>query len=464
MVANDLELAIDEIVRQQNIAGRRVSVGLSGGCDSVCLLEVLARIASRYEIDLTAVHVNHGISGKSDDWESFCRDLSKSLKVNFESQKVLVNLKSGRGVEETARESRYGFFSNLSTDFIFLAHHLDDQVETFFLQLLRGAGVSGLSAMPRVRTPWGFKGPKLIRPWLFVERKLIVDYATHKKLSWVEDESNLDQSLDRNFLRISVLPTISNRYPGYRNCVHRTIQNIGDSEYLIGQLGEIDKHSIMDGEPGLNLYRLSKLTDKRIINLLRYIFFENGYRYPRRNLIQEVVRQLFEAKNDSQINFIINGVCLRRYRNRLYFSENKEYGVVDFSEVWTGQEEITLPNNQGSLSFNKSFGVGLSCQKIQNKLLTVRFRKGGEKMVYGRAGAKRTLKNLFQEAGIPPWLRNSMPLIFCDGELAWIPAIGYSKKFISTNHDLSVSIRWDSLPYSKNTNLDFQYTRGHIDA
>ena len=152
MVANDLELAIDEIVRQQNIAGRRVSVGLSGGCDSVCLLEVLARIASRYEIDLTAVHVNHGISGKSDDWESFCRDLSKSLKVNFESQKVLVNLKSGRGVEETARESRYGFFSNLSTDFIFLAHHLDDQIETFLIRLSRGSGVQGLSAMKAYKT------------------------------------------------------------------------------------------------------------------------------------------------------------------------------------------------------------------------------------------------------------------------------------------------------------------------
>ena len=457
MSANALELEVDKIIRHENIAGQKVSIGLSGGCDSVCLLKVFVNLASRYEIDLTAVHVNHCISKKSDEWEVFCRDLSKSLQVGFQSEKVSVDLRSGHGLEEAARDCRYSIFSKLPVDFIFLAHHLDDQIETFFLQLFRGAGVSGLAAMPQIRTPWGEKGPKIVRPWLFIERKSIFDYAVQENLNWIEDESNHDQSLDRNFLRASVLPEISKRYPGYRDCIRRTIQNSADTDSLSRDLAEIDKKSIMDGQRGINLDRLGMLKTRRIINLLRLLFFEKGLRYPRRNLIKEIVRQLFEAKQDAQINFEINGIYLRRYRNRLYFSSSKLIKFARYRKEWLGEERIFLPGEQSFLSFNKSHGVGLDLRKIHNKVLTIEFRKGGEKMIFGGGKIKKSLKNLFQQAGIPPWVRTTTPLVFCDGDLVWIPNVGYSRSLLSKDYDLSLVIQWQSVVALQDDILDYRH-------
>ena len=228
--ADFLETVLINTITAEKIQGHSVCVALSGGCDSVTLLSIFSSIAKKYDINISALHVNHQLNTKSDDWESFCRHTSKTLNVNFIAKKVKVDVGDGLGIEAAARQARYKIFSEQSCQSIFLGHHIDDQIETFFLQLLRGAGARGLSSMPISRMPWGKNGPKIIRPWLQIKRELILDYARQNKITWVEDDSNHDESLDRNYLRRQILPKVHKKYPDYRPVIARSIKNLADSQ------------------------------------------------------------------------------------------------------------------------------------------------------------------------------------------------------------------------------------------
>src|SRR6266850_1300706 len=132
------------------VRGRRVAVGLSGGVDSVVLLDVLGRLRKDLRLALSAVHVNHQISAHAQEWEAFAKTLCQARGVALTVRRVRVP-RDGSGVEAAARKLRYEAYGGLEADFVALAHHLDDQVETFLLQLLRSAGAKGLAAMPVLR-------------------------------------------------------------------------------------------------------------------------------------------------------------------------------------------------------------------------------------------------------------------------------------------------------------------------
>src|SRR5512147_2269249 len=170
------------------LRGKRVAAGLSGGIDSVVLLHVLRGLAPRFGYRLSAVHVNHGLSPNAGDWEKFCRALCLELEVPFTALRVKVR-KQRHGLEAAAREARRAALAKVRADAIALAHHLDDQAETVLLNLLRGAGPRGASAMP---VAGRLGGKLLLRPLLEVPRREILAYARTHRLGWVEDESNRD--------------------------------------------------------------------------------------------------------------------------------------------------------------------------------------------------------------------------------------------------------------------------------
>src|SRR5262245_4889612 len=171
-------------------AKSRIAVGLSGGVDSVVLLHQL-----RARPGVRAIHVHHGLSPNADAWAAFCRKLCKRWGIPLTIKKVKV-VKRGEGLEAAARAARYGVFSGISSGQIALAHNLDDQAETVLMNLLRGAGARGASGMaPESK----FHGKTLLRPLLDVPREEILAYAREHRLQWIEDESNADESLTRNF-------------------------------------------------------------------------------------------------------------------------------------------------------------------------------------------------------------------------------------------------------------------------
>src|SRR5690349_5673188 len=252
--SDNISRRAQHVLRTRVQSGDHLTIALSGGVDSVVLLDLLVPIASQMQLPLSAVHVNHGISPNADKWSEFCRNLCQSRNIPLEIARVKVARGPSISLEAAAREERYRIFRGLQTDYIVLAQHLDDQAETLLLQLLRGAGVKGLSAMPVVRTVRKEMGetvpvnsvlalegrPRLLRPLLDVSRREIEDYARKHALRWITDESNDEISFDRNFLRHELFPLMEKRFPAYRTTFLRASRHMAEASALLAELAEVD--------------------------------------------------------------------------------------------------------------------------------------------------------------------------------------------------------------------------------
>jgi tRNA(Ile)-lysidine synthase len=361
--------------------GKRVLVGLSGGVDSVVLLHALSRL-----MPVRAVHVHHGLSPNADAWAKFCAGLCKRLGVPLTARKVRV-LKSGQGLEAAAREARHAAFRKLPFDVLALAHQLDDQAETVLMNLLRGAGVRGASGMPRETR---LTGKRLARPLLDVPREAITAYARHHRLDWIDDESNASDALTRNFIRLRIAPLLSQRYPRWREALARAA-------------GHFARKSL----------------DER--TLLREFLAARGMKAPSEAKLVEMLRQLGAGGAATRIEH--DGATLRLYRGRVFV--DKQRPVKDFAAMqWRGERKLALPELGGELVFRSGQGIAL-----QYRPLEVRLRSGGERLQPHPRRPRRTLKNLFQEAGVPSWQRDRLPLLFFGDELVWAAGLGVDVRF-----------------------------------
>lgn len=409
--------------------------------DSVALLAAFQALAQKHELVLTALHVNHGLSPHAGDWEKFCASLCARLGVALAIEKVEVARDAGLGTEAAARLARYQVFARQRAGFVALAHHLDDQVETFLIQLLRGAGAKGLAAMPALRMPWR-DGPRLLRPWLQLSRSVIEDYARSLALDWVEDESNEDRTLDRNYLRHRVLPTIAEHFPAYRGTIARSVRNLADAAVLVDMLAELDYGAAAADDEGLQLTALSALPLPRALNLLRYLFVQAGAQLPRRVALEEALRQCLQAREDAQVRVDSGAFSLRRFRDRVYLVTNLAL-PEGWRAHWQGESQVLLPAGYGRLRFQRAQGEGLSIEKLSAGAVTVRFRKGGERMALAHDRPHRHLRHLFQEYAIAPWLRERAPLLFCDERLAYVTGIGAAAEFKAMPDEPSLVLQWD---------------------
>src|SRR5687768_13768211 len=329
--SDNISRKAQHVLRTQVHTGDHLAVALSGGVDSVVLLHLLVPLASQMQLPLSAVHVNHGISPNADKWSKFCRNLCQSRNIPLEIARVKVTRKPGISLEAAAREERYRIFRNLQADYVVLAQHLDDQAETLLLQLLRGAGVKGLSAMPVVRTvqkemdekvskdfiPGLERRPKLLRPLLDVSRREIEDYAREHALQWITDESNDEVSFDRNFLRHELFPLLEKRFPAYRTTFLRASRHMAEAASLLDELAAVD--SAQCAVPGkLYVEDLRKLSFPRARNLLRYTLAQHGVILPSTVKLEEILRQLLSPRPDTKLHVVFGNTEIRCFRGRVH--------------------------------------------------------------------------------------------------------------------------------------------------
>lgn len=363
----------------------RIAVALSGGMDSVVLLHLLKDHAG-----LRAVHVHHGLSPNADAWAAFCRRLCRAWNISLTVRKVAVR-KSGKGLEAAARAARYETFRKLKVDVIALAHHLDDQAETVLMNLLRGAGLRGAAGM-RPLTP--FEGKLLARPLLDVPREELERHARLHGLDWIEDESNADEALMRNFVRRRLGPLIETRFPQWKRSLARAA-------------------------------RLFSEEDDRASRLLRDYLASKGLKAPSERKLLEMLKQL--AAGAAGMRMEHEGRALRVYRGRVVLDAARA-PLGAFAPVpWRGERRLKVPALGGELVF--SAGEGIAARHLESGRFEVRLRSGGERLQLHPRRPRRTLKNLFQEAGVPSWARSRMPLIFRDGELVWAPGLGVDVRY-----------------------------------
>lgn len=396
-------------------------VAFSGGVDSTVLLHLLTRWcdANPGAPPLTAIHVNHGLQGDADAWGNHCESLCKKMHIPLLHRRVEVRAGS-RGLEAAARDARYRIFERQLRpgEVLFLGHHNDDQVETFFLRLLRGAGVRGLAAMPAQR-PLG--GGLLARPLLAFSRAEVEAYAARHDLRWVEDPSNLDRGLDRNFLRAEVLPLLASRWPGYRRTVSRTGAHMAASASLVDALLPVPEtvRSVM-GDLGIPLAALGDLTGEGAAQTLRNWLQVAGFRAPDSGPLWEFLRQLGEAGARSRPRLQCSDYTLQRYRDAVYLLPAPA-APAEVSLTLAPGECLDIPG-VGRVALEPAPAGGLTLTARERARLA--WRGGGERCrLQGREGS-RSLKKLLQESGVPPWWRARIPLLFLGDELLAVGKLG----------------------------------------
>jgi tRNA(Ile)-lysidine synthase len=426
-----LTARVTAVLKQHVKRGDRLVAGLSGGVDSVVLLDLLLRASKKLRFELAALHVNHQINPAAGRWAAFCRAFCKQRGVAFTA--VRVTVARGDSLEAAARDARYQAFAALPADYVALAHNLDDQAETLMLQLLRGAGAKGLSAMPVVRN-------SILRPLLEIPRSEIEAYARSRKLEWIEDDSNADLAFDRNFMRHEVMPVIARRYPAYRKTLLRASRNLAEAAQLLDELAAADAQLTAGG--GLEIAGLRTLSPPRAKNAVRYFLARHGLTMPNAARLDEYVRQLLQERQGMRTAIDLGEYEMRRYANELRIVAKGMVLPRDFRQVWRGESRLHLPELGGTLMLKKGRGAGISLEQLVAQPVTVRLRQGGERIQPHPQRPRRSLKNLLQETRVPPWLRDRLPLLFCGDELAWVAGIGVGCRFQAKPGEASVQPRW----------------------
>ncbi|MDO8413278.1 MAG: tRNA lysidine(34) synthetase TilS [Gallionellaceae bacterium] len=422
-------------------AGSTILLGLSGGVDSVVLLHLLQQLSSRHNWHLSALHVHHGISPHADAWAAFCMELGAKMAVPVQVERVDIMPLRELGIEAAARQLRHAALARQALDFVALAHHADDQAETLLLQLLRGAGVRGVSAMPLIKYRTG--APALVRPLLDVQRAVLIDYAQQHALQWVEDESNADDAYPRNFLRHRVLPLVEQRFAAYRETLARSARHFSEASALLDELAQQDAQTVLNAE-SLDVAKLRMLSGVRGKNLLRYFIALRGAPMPDSTRLQEILRQLCQARQDAHVSIAWQGWQICRYQDRAYVlpSAPPLTSSILWQGAWQGEAVIHLPQPYGILQFSSAVGQGISVTKLQSKALTIRRRQGGETIRPHAARPQRSLKNLLQEGALPPWQRDAWPLLFCGDDLVYVPTIAMACTYQAQPEEAGVVISW----------------------
>jgi len=423
--------------------GARLVVGLSGGLDSVVLLDVLSRVARRRRIRLSALHVNHQLSPNARDWERFCRRACRERAIPFRSARVQVA--RGNGVEAAARAARYAVLLAQPAEFIALAHHQDDQAETVLLQLLRGAGVQGLASMPEIRTEDRGSGaaprsPAVLRPLLGVPRAEIEGYARRRKLAWVEDESNADTRYARNFVRHELLPGLGERFPAYRTTLARSARHLGEAARLLDDLAEIDAAHALRGRT-LAAGAVRALAPARARNLLRWFLRRCGATLPSADRMDEILRQAVASRADAEVRVALGDCELFCWHDALHVVPARA-PVAGFSRAWRQAASQAVPELGGVLRMARGRGQGIRLDRLDGRVVTVRVRVGGERLRPDCRRPRRTLRNLFQELQIPPWQRNHVPLLYCGEQLVWVPGVGVDCAYQARDNEASLIPGW----------------------
>ena len=413
--------AVAEVLARHVAPHARLTLALSGGLDSVALLHVLVALRAAHPFDLQAVHVHHGLSPHADEWADFCTRLCASHAVDLVVHRVRIARDDPAGIEAAARRERQRVFAGLDADFLLTAHQLDDQAETLVLQLLRGAGPKGLAAMAEMQHHPGWQAVQL-RPLLGVARARILEDAQRQGLAWVEDESNRDIRYRRNALRQQVMPLLDRHFPGSHATLARAATLQAEAAGLLDDLARLDAINAIDGGR-LDCVALARLSMPRARNLLRHFIEQHGQAMPSLRRLDEALHQLRDAQADARVRVGLGALELWRFRGGAYLVPAPPTPAAPVR--WQGEATVWVPAAGVNVHMDVVTGAGLKRDVLEAGTVTLWVRQGGERLRLHAGGPHRSLKNLLQEHAIPPWQRARLPLLWCDGRLAWAAGIGF---------------------------------------
>ncbi|QBS08805.1 tRNA lysidine(34) synthetase TilS [Legionella israelensis] len=402
---------------------KRLFVGFSGGLDSTVLLHLLST-SLPLKKKLTAIHIHHGLSQNAAQWQKHCELFCQKQAIPMIWRAI--DFDRSANIEENARLARLNVFSSLLTenDAILLGHHQDDQAETVLLQLFRGAGIDGLAAMAQISTLG--KG-ELIRPLLTVTREQLKRYAVSQQLNWIEDETNLEVKFTRNFIRHEIIPILEQRWPSVSKNIARTAELCQQARQNLQDLAGLDLDSSSLTRSILAFESLLPLRKERIANVLRFWLKFNGVKMPSAVIIERIIDEVMFVREDAEPMVQWEQIQIRRYRKQLFLLKTDNMQVPE-KTPWPHFPEPLKITDLGRLVVNR---VTRGLVFPEGSHIDIRFRRGGELFYWH--GQSKQLKKLFQEWNIPPWLRDHIPLIYINDELALVVGYAVSDKFYKKN-------------------------------
>ncbi|MBQ1187200.1 MAG: tRNA lysidine(34) synthetase TilS [Clostridia bacterium] len=399
-----------EMLKYEN----KVTVALSGGADSVCLLYVLKELANEYGIILSAVHVNHLLRGKeSNRDQAFVEELCKREEVPLKTERINVTEKaktSGQSIELAARNARYEVFAKIE-GLVATAHSADDNLETVLYNITRGTGLKGVAGIPPKRD-------NLIRPLIFCTRQEIEAYLKEKEIAFVVDSSNLTDDYTRNFLRHNVVPVLKKINPSAPETVASMSANLREDEEFLDTSAKriyllVSRQDFLDAQ-------LLKIQPPSIIKRVIALYLEERFSLKTDSLHLENCKEVLLSGGKTSMNGNMTAICKGE---RFYFVSNSETPVQTQYEVQ--QKEVLLENFS---NVNKLFlKNAIDCDKI-NGNITVRTRNASDEIRLNGRGCTKSLKKLMNELKILEEQRNSLPVAADDTGVVWVYGIGVAER------------------------------------
>ena len=396
------ELALDQ--------NGRFYVAFSGGVDSTVLLHMLAGLRTEYGFSLSALHVNHNIYHRSEEWVAHCERVCEQLDVEFLHTAVHLETQS----ESNARDARYRWFKKILPvgSVLFTAHHRQDRVETLLFNLMRGAGSTGLSSLRAVRP---FFGSRLARPMLGMSQEEIIAYANHHRLAWVDDPSNQLSEYSRNQIRHEILPVLSGFRADAMQNIARAAANLEQENNLLREVAicdlvevrELPKHPI-DDSYALCYEDILHLSPSRQANLVRFWLKSLQLHTPSQKFMQGL-QAAFESPPNSTAVLQESGSQFRFYRGFMYVmpvqQEGHSFAAIDWSNV---NQPVDLYQHRIRVDATSKLRELLTSHRQTHLRLVAKAEVLNPKALQGHS---LNLKKWLQEIGIPPWRRQSMPIL-----------------------------------------------------
>lgn len=423
----------------------RLWIAYSGGHDSRVLLELCADSRLLLKgLTVLAVHVHHGLHSSAEIWSEHCKHICLEKHIPFHLIKVNAHAEPGESPEEAARVARYNALRSLLLpgDALLTAQHQDDQAETVLLQLLRGAGLPGLAAMPSA-IPFG--AGWLLRPLLDYPREVLHRYAIAHRLVWCEDPSNDNTHFDRNFIRHTILPILKERWPSAAKTVSRSARHCAEAEASLNTFTQDSlKTTLHHDRQSLSIERLLCHPEAEQKRILRAWIKAKGLRSPSAHVIRQVLKESISASLERNPIIRWSAGEIRRYRDHLYLFPPT--AVFDTSSIlpWDGVVPLLLANENGQLRVVRTNKIGINAVKWEQGQFTVRYRQGGEFLRPIGRRATYPLKKLFQEKGIPPWVRERIPLVYLDDELIAVGDHWIAERWAGIEGQDNVALQWSS--------------------
>ncbi len=410
---------------QPFLNGRPLWLAFSGGLDSTVLVHLLAR--QEPKLPLRLIHINHQLHPDAGQWAAHCQQFAKQLQLPITTLEVSVDLDAGLGLEAAARDARYTAINeHIGADGVLLTgQHQQDQAETVMLQLLRGAGNRGLAAMA-FQARW--QTMNIIRPLLTVDRPALLEYAQHHQLKFLDDPSNADIQIQRNFLRHQIWPLLSSRWPALNQTLSRSAAHFSEAQTLLDELAQTDLKTVNADAIAatLDCTALLTLSTARQRNVLRYFLHQLKLPLPSTAILQRIIDDVCAAKTDAMPLVQWSGSEARRFAGRLFLQAQLPPLDHSWQQNLNTLASLTLPDGR-QLNWLATNDSGLSAAIIKQGL-TLRFRQGGEKIQLAGHTQHHDLKNCLQKWQIPPWQRPRIPLLFAGCELVAVSGYAVSEK------------------------------------